>query len=376
MIFAGGGSAGHVYPALVLAQEILKRKSGAQISFVGTKSGLEATLVPKAGFHLETLPVAGLLRMGRLSQMKTLVIMPLAFLKCILILLRTRPHIVLGMGGFAAGPFVLVSSFFVKKTFIWEPNAHPGFTNRLLSHFVSRAFVVFDAARSLLHSRTIVTAGLPLRSEMKYQARPSGQPFRVLVFGGSQGARPINRAMVEVYQRSDLRLKGVEFVHQTGRLDFVEVSEKLKGVEGVRVLEYIDSMADFYAWADLVICRGGVGTVSEVIACQKAAVVIPLPTAAENHQQANAAVLVRAGAGKMILQRDLTADCLIETLAELRNNPNLIASIEKATVSLQNPNGASKIVDCLLSGEAPEGTAEENPKENREKDPKEKVSSR
>lgn len=347
-VFAGGGTGGHLYPGLAVARELQKQCPNAEIHFVGSTQGLENKIIPKEGFPLHTLPVGGLIRAGRLNQFKTLVLMPWVFIKCFLLCLKLKPKIVLGVGGFAAGPFVLVSSFLVKRTYIWEPNAHPGFTNRILSYFVKKAFVVFEAAAKSLKSKEILTVGLPIRNSIEYRPREKSKTFRIFVFGGSQGARGINNAVCDAVNKGGDWLSDVEIVHQTGKLDFDRITKSYHNNSQVKVFEFIDDMAKYYAWSDLLICRGGVGTISEVIATRKAALVIPLPTAAENHQQSNAEVLVRANAGEMLLQKDLTPDSLIAAILKFKNNPSKISEIEANLVKLQRPSGAATIVGEML----------------------------
>ncbi len=348
VVFAGGGSGGHLYPGIAVARELQRQLPDVDIHFVGSKQGLENKIIPKEGFPLHTLPVGGLLRAGRANQIKTLILMPFVFIQCALLCLKLRPKLVLGVGGFAAGPFVLVASFFVKRTYIWEPNAHPGFTNRILSYFVKKAFVVFDVARKKLKSSKIISVGLPIRNTIAYRAREKSNVFRIFVFGGSQGARGINNAVSEAVLKGGSWLNNVEIVHQTGALDFEKLSKLYHNNSQVKAFAFIDDMPKYYTWADLVICRGGVGTISEVIACRKASLIIPLPTAAENHQQANAEYLVNAGAGEMLLQKDLTPDSLIQSILSFKNNPKKIENLESALAKLQRPSGAEAIVCEML----------------------------
>jgi UDP-N-acetylglucosamine--N-acetylmuramyl-(pentapeptide) pyrophosphoryl-undecaprenol N-acetylglucosamine transferase len=348
VVFAGGGTGGHVYPAVAVARELQRRRPDLEIHFVGSTRGLENKIVPKEGFALHTLQVSGLVNMGLASKLKTLILLPLAFAKSFFIILKLRPRFVLGVGGFAAGPFVLMSSFLVRNTYIWEPNAHPGFTNRILSHFVRKCFVVFDDARKKLKSKMTVAVGLPVRSSIQYQPRTPSKTFRILVFGGSQGARPINNAIAEIFTTQKEKVQGIDLVHQTGALDFERISKMYHNTSAVTCVPFIENMSQYYQWADLVIGRGGVGTVSEIIACRKAAVIIPLATAAENHQQANAEVLVRAKAGELLLQKDLTPEKLIEVITRFRNHPELVETFENNLVALQKPNGAARILDEIM----------------------------
>jgi UDP-N-acetylglucosamine--N-acetylmuramyl-(pentapeptide) pyrophosphoryl-undecaprenol N-acetylglucosamine transferase len=348
VIFAGGGTGGHLYPGIAVARELQRQRPDAEIHFVGSHQGLENKIIPKEGFPLHTLPVGGLIRTDRLSQLKTLLLMPWVFLKSLLICLKLKPQIILGVGGFAAGPFVLMGSFLVRNTYIWEPNAHPGFTNRVLSRFVKKAFVVFDVAKKSLKSSEILSVGLPIRNNIGYRPRMTSKIFRIFVFGGSQGARGINNAVCEAVLKGGDWLNDVEIVHQTGKLDFERISKAYHNNSRVKALEFIDDMPKFYGWADLLICRGGVGTISELIATRKAAIIIPLPTAAENHQQSNAEVLVNAQAGDMLLQKDLTPETLISRILLYKNDPKKIEQIEKNLARLERPSGSATIVSEML----------------------------
>lgn len=346
-IFAGGGTGGHVYPALAVSRELKNAWPELEILFVGSRHGLENKIVPQAGYKLLTLPVGGLLRMGRIQQLKTLLLLPACFFKSLWILLKYRPRFVLGVGGFAAGPLVLVSSLIRFQTFIWEPNAVPGITNRILSRFVRTAFVVFESAKSRIKSQETIVAGLPIRPEIIFRERPKSTKLRVLVFGGSQGARAINNAVCDAYLQNAELQEQIELFHQTGALDFEAIKARYQN-SAVRCQPFIEDMAQALNWADLVIARGGVGSISEIIASRKASIIVPLPTAAENHQEANARFLVDRNAGEILLQKDLTPRLLANRLLEYSRSAGKIASVEDALKPLQRPNGAKQIAEFIL----------------------------
>lgn len=346
-ILAGGGTGGHVYPGLAVARELQSQWPELEIVFVGSNHGLENQIVPKAGYKLLTLPVGGLLRMGRVQQLRTVMALPFCIIKSLWILLKHRPQFVMGIGGFAAGPIVLVSSFIHRHTFIWEPNAIPGVTNRILSRFVNTAFVVFESARKQLNSKEVVVAGLPIRTDIQYRERAPAEKLRVLVFGGSQGARAINHAVADAWLKSPEVRRNVELCHQTGKLDHAIMVEKYKG-QDVQCVAFIDNMSKALNWADLVISRGGVGSISEIIASRKASIIVPLPTAAENHQEANARYLVDKSAGEMVLQKDFSSDKVVSLLLDYKSSPQKIRHIEESLKSLQRPNGAKQIADFIL----------------------------
>jgi UDP-N-acetylglucosamine--N-acetylmuramyl-(pentapeptide) pyrophosphoryl-undecaprenol N-acetylglucosamine transferase len=212
---------------------------------------------------------------------------------------------------------------------------------------VRTAFVVFESAKSRLGSNEIIAAGLPIRADIMYRERPESKKLRVLVFGGSQGARAINYAVAEAWNKSPTLRENIELYHQTGKLDYEDLIKKYKGTD-LQCVPFIEDMASALNWADLVIARGGVGSVSEIIASRKASIIVPLPTAAENHQEANAKYLVNKSAAEMILQKDFTPDSVIAKLLDYKSHPQRIKMTEEALKSLQRPNGAKQIADFIL----------------------------
>ncbi len=353
LVIAGGGTGGHIYPAVAIAKSFLHSHPEWDVHFVGARGGLEEKIVPREGFPLHLIPVGKLHKsVGRSEQIKTLLTMPLSLLKCLLLVLRLRPRRVLGVGGFASGPFLLIASLLGRRTYIWEPNAYPGLANRILSRFTSGALVVFSEAARHLKSKTNHTVGLPVRSSMKSSPRADQRspqkPLRVLVFGGSQGARAINQALVAAIRRGGDWLARVQIVHQCGALDFPSLQSESKSFpDNIQVFEFLHDMDERLKWADLVICRAGASTIAEICACQKAAIFIPLPTAADNHQEKNARVLVDGEAAEMILQKDLTPENLIDHIHRFANDPGLQARLEKNVLAFQHPHAAEEIVQHL-----------------------------
>jgi UDP-N-acetylglucosamine--N-acetylmuramyl-(pentapeptide) pyrophosphoryl-undecaprenol N-acetylglucosamine transferase len=355
VIIAGGGTGGHIYPGVAIARAIEKLHPELEVHFVGAEGGLEEKIIPREKFPLHTVPIGKLHHtVGLKTRLKTLVTMPRAFFKARDILKELDPVAVLGVGGFASGPILFVASLFGYRTLIWEPNAFPGMTNRLLARMVSECLLVFDEAGRHLKAKQITRSGLPVRATMMPAPRHGGElvarPLRVLVFGGSQGARAINNVVSESVLAGGDWLQGIELVHQTGSLDFPRISEAYKNAPpNVQVFEYLHDMDARYAWADVVICRSGASTVAEICACQKAAVFIPLPTAADNHQQKNAEVLSKANAAIVILQKDLSPTVLQDTIKRFRDNRALVAEFESNVRHFQFPNAAEKIVERILA---------------------------
>lgn len=351
ILIAAGGTGGHIYPALAMADAFLKARPGTRIEFVGTAYGLENKIIPAKGFKLHHLPI------GRLNsnvpireRLKTLFLLPFALKKSFFILREVKPDFVLGVGGHASGPLLLIAALFGYRTAIWEPNAMPGMANRWLSKFVADCWVVFDEAKPFLKSSRLHQAGMPVRQEIEDMKMPDRLPdreFRILVFGGSQGARGINNTVLEMIEQNGEWLDGVEFVHQTGSVDFARINEGYAALSQpamVDVREYLHDMGEQYARADLVICRSGTGTLSELAACGKAAILIPLPTASDDHQRKNAESLVEKGAAVMILQKDLTVERLRSAIQALRLKPEHLRQMGQTIRGFHHPRAAENLV--------------------------------
>jgi len=361
ILIAAGGTGGHIYPALSVAEAIRELNPQARVEFVGTRHGMENKILQPRGYTVHHLPIGRLhASVGLMERLLTLLCLPLAFLKSLLVLLRARPALVLGVGGHASGPLLLMAALLRFPTAIWEPNAHPGLANRWLSRFVDASWLVFPDAKSYLHTKNIYKAGMPVREEVERSGRSgrSGQSglsgprrdsdFHILVTGGSQGARGINNAVVDLVNHHADQLQGVRFVHQTGSVDFARVRDAYKGAQ-IEVHEYLHDMDQRYAWADLVICRAGTGTLSELAACGKAAILIPLPTASDDHQRKNAESLVNKGAARLLLQANATHENLLQMIDEIRFNPALKAELENSIRKFHEPGAAKKLAQALLS---------------------------
>lgn len=354
IVIAGGGTGGHIYPAVAMAHALLRKDPDIEVHFVGTAQGLETKIIPREGWSLHLLDVGKLNYAGSyLKKIATLLKIPWAFIQSIALLSEIRPQAVLGVGGYASGPFVLISSLLGFRASLWEPNAIPGLTNRWLSRFVRRSYIVFEEAKRFLHSREIEIVGLPVRdaleAESKTQKVKSDEFFHVLIFGGSQGARAINQIVSEAILSGYEWRKNIKFIHQTGPHDFSEVQKKYIDQKQIEVRDYIHDMEKQYSWADLVICRAGASTVAEIAACGKAALFIPLPWAADDHQVKNAKTLVDAGAAEMILQKDLNKDVLISKIQELSQNRTKLKSFESQVKMFYKAKAADRMADLLLN---------------------------
>ncbi len=350
-IIAGGGTGGHLFPALAVAQSLKILEPGCEIIFVGTALGLETKYVPLAGYPLYLLPVGKLNLQGQwLEKIKTLVKLPYAFARSAQILVRHSPYAVLGVGGYASGPFVLVASLLGYKTALWEPNALPGLTNKWLARFVDRCFIVFDEAKKHLKSKQIQRLGIPLRSEIEklagepHLAGPS-KVFRIFCFGGSQGSRVINNVFFEVLMT--LPKEEYQVIHQIGATDWVLFEEKYtQARDWVTPLKFVDDMAEKYQWADLVISRAGASTVAELAAFSKTAVLIPLP-GADGHQEKNALAISAVGAGICILQKELTVERLKAEILALKDSKDLREKMSLKIQSFYEPKASEKIATAL-----------------------------
>lgn len=352
VVIAGGGTGGHVYPGVAIARAIQKKNPDIQVHFVGTSRGIEDHVVPREGFPLHRISVGQFHKsIGWVKRLKTLVRLPMSFWQCLSLCLQLKPRAVLGVGGYASGPFVLVASLLGYRTFIWEPNAYPGLANRILSRFVKKCFVVFSSSRKFLKTKNVEECGIPVRFSLEIKPFESSSEFKVLVFGGSQGARAIN----EVIQKSVLEkkgdwLKGLRIVHQTGKTDFETIKKRYSSHEcpEVEVHEFLYDMKEQLEKADLVICRGGASTIAELMACGKASIIIPFPSAADNHQQKNAEEMVKIGAAKMVLQSELSEEVLIQTISSLREEPNTISKMSVCAREAFRPGAAEDLASRLL----------------------------
>ncbi len=362
VVIAGGGTGGHIYPGLAVAKELIAR--GYSVHWVGASGGLEEKIVTHAGLPLHLIRIGKLhSSVGIWDQIKTVLGLPLAFAQALMLALRLRPHAVLGVGGFASGPFLFVAALLNYRTVIWEPNAHAGLANRWLAKIVDECLLVFEAASRDLKGKRVHRVGLPVRDSIKPQSRDavSGRKFRVLVFGGSQGARAINRVVAEWVEKTGLADGTVHLIHQTGKYDYAEVSgryeawktaERAKGVSEDRLSlecrEYIHDMDQMYAWADLLVCRAGASTVAEVAASGKAALFVPLPTAADNHQLKNAEVLAKAQAAILVEQKNFDVATLDQTVRRLKQNLAELGELEKNVLKFSAPGAAATIASYVL----------------------------
>ncbi|MBI1749185.1 MAG: undecaprenyldiphospho-muramoylpentapeptide beta-N-acetylglucosaminyltransferase [Acidobacteria bacterium] len=351
LLIAGGGTGGHVFPAIAVAREWLKRGEGREVVIVGTERGLEAKLVPQAGLPLETIRAAGLKGVGGGRLLRNAAVLPLGMLDSAGILRRHRVSAAFGVGGYASGPMMLMAALSGVPTVIFEPNAEPGFANKALAPFVRRIAAAHEeaASRSAGWGKKAVVTGCPVRAEF-FEAQPKAHqpPFTILITGGSQGALPINRAVVDALDLLAPRKKELFVIHQSGERDYNAVRVAYARREfNAEVLPFLDNMAERFAQADLIVCRSGAITVAEIAAAGRAAIFIPFAAATDSHQLRNAQVFASGGAAKLIPQPELTPQRLSSEMFSLLDQPKQMTEIEERARALARPRAVEEIVDLI-----------------------------
>ncbi|HEX5734075.1 MAG TPA: undecaprenyldiphospho-muramoylpentapeptide beta-N-acetylglucosaminyltransferase [Blastocatellia bacterium] len=350
VIIAAGGTGGHIFPGVAIARELLRRDPAAEILFVGTSHGLESKIVPREGFKLELIKVSALKGVSASQRLKSLAGLPLSFVAARRILKRFRPDVVIGVGGYSSGPTLLMAALLRIPTMVVEPNAMPGFTNRVLARWVDAAALTFEDALKYFGERGRVT-GNPIRNDFALlKKKERGERLSVLIFGGSQGAHAINTAMVEALKLLAPHRDRLDITHQTGERDFEMVKRGYAeaGFDTADVRPFIEDMAKRFESADLLVCRSGATTAAEVAAAGKAAIFVPFPFATDDHQRKNAEAFVRAGAGRMILQQELTPERLAGEIERLIGEPDEIDLMEEASRLLGRPDSAKQAVDLAM----------------------------
>lgn len=372
VMIAGGGTGGHLFPGIALAEELVTRHHRNDVVFVGTERGLEARVVPAAGFKLETIKAQGLKGMSPLKLLKSLFVLPAAFVQSWSILKKYKPDIVVGVGGYSSGPVVMAAWMQGIPTALQEQNALPGMTNKILGRFVNAAFVAFEEAKKFFPAQKVQLTGNPIRRALMdnyLRSSVAHDRFTVLCFGGSLGARTINTRMMEALDfLGDLKDQ-VHFVHQTGKNAPEEVRKAYveKGFSA-EVLEFIEDMSKAYARAELIVCRAGATTLSELTVCKKASILIPYPYATDDHQAKNAQALVDAGAAVMFRESDLTGENLAKEIRALISDPERRRRMEKKAGLLGRPEAAKELADVCVQMMIDKWGAEGRPRSDQERD--------
>ncbi|MCY3758229.1 MAG: undecaprenyldiphospho-muramoylpentapeptide beta-N-acetylglucosaminyltransferase [Acidobacteria bacterium] len=348
LLIAGGGTGGHLYPGIAVAQALAKRFPGAEVQFVGSGRPLEARILNETGYRLNRLPVSGLKGVGRIDLIRGILKLPRSLWAAWRIVRRFRPAVVLGVGGYSSGPPVLVASLAGVPTLLHESNAQPGITNRLLSPFCRKVTTAFPECETFFPGKAVLT-GTPVRPE--FLACPAGlseRPFVLLIFGGSQGARAINRAVVDALNGLRSHFPQMQFIHQTGEQDFVRVEQAYREAGARAVVKpFFTDMPSQFAKAHLVLCRAGAATLGELAAARKASVLVPFPGATDNHQLRNAQSLAAAGAAEVIRQEELSGKLLAGRVEHYFRHPEALERMEAHSGRLARPDSAQRIVDLI-----------------------------
>ncbi len=351
-VIAGGGTGGHLFPGIAVAEAFVEREKGNEVLFIGTERGIEARVLPGGKFPLKTIKARPIQGKSVLEKFKAIWSLPEAVSEASSILKEFHPVLVLGVGGYASGPTLFAAFLLGIKRAIQEQNVMPGMANRVLKWFSQRIFVSFEEAKKYFPEKKTIVTGNPIRKEFLASLKKESSEMRekdrftLLIFGGSAGAHRINVAMMEALPRLEEKRSSLKIIHQTGRedLDAVSKAYREKGFDAL-VKPFFEDMATFYQNSDLVICRSGASTVAELAICGKAALLIPYPYAAHNHQFINAKKLVDLGAAKMILDRELSGEVIAQTILDFYQHPEERAQMEKSIRRLGRPRAAEDIVD-------------------------------
>ena len=351
VLVAAGGTGGHLFPGIAVADELVRRDPATRVVFAGTPKGLESRLVPRAGYALELLPILPLNGVGLLRMLKGLAALPWGLLRSAALVRRLRPAAVLGIGGYAGGPVTLLAALLGVRAVVLEPNAKPGFTNRVLKPFVRAAACAYEEAQAAFGPKGVLT-GNPVRGGFAALPRKEHrEPLVLLAFGGSQGSRVLNRALVAALPHLPGKDR-LALVHQSGpaMLDEVKGAYRAAGREA-EVVPFLDDMERRFAGADLVLSRSGATTCAELTVAGKAAILVPFALAADDHQRTNARALERAGAAVMLEEKDLSGASLAAAVRALLDAPERISAMEEAARRIGRPDAAALVADLLLGTE-------------------------
>ncbi len=357
ILFAGGGTGGHLFPGIALAEEFRRRQPDTEIVFAGTRRGLEARLIPELGYPLVFLEVHGLVGVSGRRRLKALFNFPKAVIQALILLVRYRPSLVVGLGGYASAPVLLAAMVAGLPWVLQEQNAFPGLVNRILAPWADAVFIAFAKVKEHLRSRKVYDFGNPLRlrlqrsgnSEVSLKEMAEEKGFNVMVVGGSQGARILNRVVPLALSRLAERYPGLKVVHQSGVHDFNEVVKAYDGWnERVEVAEFINDIESYYINADLLICRAGALTLAELGALGKPAILVPFPHAAHDHQTFNAKAFADSGAAWLRPESEFESQSLAEDIERLINDPQTLTKMGEAAFRQARPEAREKIVEHCL----------------------------
>ena len=364
-VLAGGGTGGHVIPALAIAHE-LRALYHAEVMFIGTSRGIENRLVPAARFELKLVKVGALKKVSLAQRIATVAALPAAIFRSWEILNEFRPQVVIGVGGYASGPAMLAAALSGVPTLAFEPNVVPGLANRIMAPIVWSAAVHFE--ETCHYFKRCSVTGVPVRSAFfNLPPKPAGSPPTLLVFGGSQGAHAINETVMNSLAALVEQVPNIHLIHQTGERDYNDAQAAyLRSGAHAEVFPFIQEMPQMFARADLLLCRSGASTVAEVTAAGKPAIFVPFPHATDDHQLRNAQALERAGAAALIAEKDLTTERLVRTVSELLCDPARLARMAAASRKLAHPDAAREIARMAARLA---GVPEQENRRNRAKSP-------
>jgi UDP-N-acetylglucosamine--N-acetylmuramyl-(pentapeptide) pyrophosphoryl-undecaprenol N-acetylglucosamine transferase len=349
IVIAGGGTGGHLFPGLAVAQEFMRRNEHNSVLFVSTGNPLERSVLSQTDFKLETITAEGIKGRGIWNQVKSAIKIPIGVIESIRILKNYKPDLIIGLGSYSAGPVVAGARLLGTKIALHEQNILPGITNRILSRFADRIYVSFKDTETRFNPDKTRLTGNPVRKELlnhgAIDEASGSKSFGVLIIGGSQGAHSINMAVIEALNHLTNK-ESLYFVHQTGPADEQMVKEAYRRQDiPARVQSFFKQMAPLYKQAHLIICRAGATTVAEVTALGKAVIFVPFPFAADNHQALNADTLAREGAAEMILEKDLNANVLSQKIEYYASHPQALKAMSAKAKQLGHPDAARAIVD-------------------------------
>jgi UDP-N-acetylglucosamine--N-acetylmuramyl-(pentapeptide) pyrophosphoryl-undecaprenol N-acetylglucosamine transferase len=348
LLTAGGGTGGHLFPAISIAEEFIGREPTNEVLFVGTRNGLEAKILPRLGYKTAYINVAGIIGKGVLKGALSALGAIRGVLESLAIIRRFSPHVVLGAGGYVSGPVIMAAFLLRVPTIICEQNSSPGVTNRLLGRIVDKVMATYDESTKYFPGSKTVVTGNPIRRQiLMARCRKPHTGLTILVIGGSQGAHRLNSMVPKAL--AALSVSDLKVIHQTGAADFSAVREAYRSY-GLRadVREFIDDMGAAYAEADLVISRAGAGTIAEITALGIPSVLVPYPYAAHNHQMENARVLEKRGAARVVDDQSLTPERLAEVVSGIICGDEL-KDMARASLALGKPDAARTIVDTIYA---------------------------
>jgi UDP-N-acetylglucosamine--N-acetylmuramyl-(pentapeptide) pyrophosphoryl-undecaprenol N-acetylglucosamine transferase len=349
VVISGGGTGGHLYPALAVGRKLQEKDSAIRLTFIGGRRPIEKALMDKYGAHFIPMRIEGIKGRG-LKGLKTIIRLPFAIFRSLLLLVRLRPGLVIGVGGYSSGPVVLAAAWLGIPTLILEQNLIPGFTNRLLIRWVRKAVVAFENSLGYFKGKAIFL-GNPVRQEFyRIRPKPRTPTLTLLVFGGSQGSHILNETMIVALPLLAAERDRLRIFHQTGEADFEKVKEAYvqNGFRDAEVAPFFHDMAGYFEKSDLVVGRAGATTIAELTVARKAAVLVPFAQASEDHQARNARELARVDGAEVILERDLTPGLLADRVLYYLNHPERINAMEKNLTVLTSEDPAGRIAELCF----------------------------